>query len=353
MRGLLYYSIRSWIFLGLFFYYKRIKVLGVDNIPKDKPLLFLSNHQNALLDILLIANHCSRKPYFLARADIFKNRFFRPFFSFLQMLPVYRLRDGKASLSKNEAIFNRCGELLNQGEAILLFPEANHSLKRRVRPLSKGFTRLLFNAWKMNPDLDMHIIPIGQNYQTPNEIGDSATLCFGKPIRVKDFIAISDKKTVEITKAVVADRLKGLTTHIENEVQYEAVVNQLESQNVDYGHPKAINSFLKGEIEIKKLPKYPTNKLLSLIRAFFYLINLPLVFLWRALLKPKVPEPEFMTTFRFGYSMVAYPIFYGLALLVLTYVYNIKTACLFVFGHAVFNHIFIKLGLVTSSVQRK
>lgn len=313
----------------------------------------MSNHQNALLDILLIATHCSKKPYFLARADIFKNRFFRPFFGFLQMLPVYRLRDGKASLSKNEAIFNRCGELLNQGEAILLFPEANHSLKRRVRPLSKGFTRLLFNAWKLNPDMDIQIVPIGQNYQTPTELGDRTALYFGTPIRVRDFMDVSEKKTADNIKAEVEKRLQALTTHIDDGIASKAIINQLELHHVDYTYPKKINSFLDGEVKIGSLPKHQSNKSASMLKAIIYLLNLPVVFLWRILLKPKVRELEFMATFRFGFSMVLFPVFYGLTLIVLAYAYNIKTACLVVIGHAVLNLILIKIGVVTSSAQRK
>ena len=62
-------NIPSW---GMFFYFKRIDVFGFENIPKDKPVLFLGNHQNALLDPLLIAIKCGRFSFFLTRAGVFK-----------------------------------------------------------------------------------------------------------------------------------------------------------------------------------------------------------------------------------------------------------------------------------------
>ena len=46
--------VKSYIRLGLFFYYKKIKVVGKENIPKDSAVLFVSNHQNALIDPLII-----------------------------------------------------------------------------------------------------------------------------------------------------------------------------------------------------------------------------------------------------------------------------------------------------------
>ena len=64
--------VRAYLKLGLFFYFKKMHVVGTKNIPKSKPVLFLSNHQNALLDALIIATKCGRFSYFLTRASVFK-----------------------------------------------------------------------------------------------------------------------------------------------------------------------------------------------------------------------------------------------------------------------------------------
>ena len=149
---------------ALYCYFGRIRTVGLDGIPKKGPLLFLPNHQNALLDALLIAVKCGRKPYFLTRSDVFSNALFRSLFSFFHMMPVYRLRDGRQTLTKNEEIFQRCSQLLCKGEAVVIFPEANHHLDRRVRPLSKGYTRILFQALELCKDLEILILPVGVNY---------------------------------------------------------------------------------------------------------------------------------------------------------------------------------------------
>ena len=57
--------VRTYISVGMFFYFRRIKIYDVKNVPKNKPVLLLSNHQNALLDALLIATKCGRLSYFL------------------------------------------------------------------------------------------------------------------------------------------------------------------------------------------------------------------------------------------------------------------------------------------------
>lgn len=300
------------------------------------------------MDILLIATRCKRKPWYLTRSDVFENQVFKPLFEFLQMLPVYRLRDGKNNLSKNRAIFERCGQLLYDGEAILLFPEANHSLKRRVRPLSKGFTRIIEAAWANGTKLDLQLVPIGQNYQNPTKAGDSAALYFGKAISIQEFKDLKDF-TSQI-KQTVFDELRSLTTHIEEE-NYEATLTKLESSNVDFTRPELI----KEQLARNKFDHKPNlgAKGRRVTRRFLFLwINLPFIFLWRLLIRPKVPEPEFIATFRFGFILLAYPLTYSLCFVTLNYFYDIKTACLFILGHAAVNLILVKLG-ITSSDQRK
>ncbi|MEO0570892.1 MAG: lysophospholipid acyltransferase family protein [Bacteroidota bacterium] len=348
MKQFGYCFFKYWVAIGLFCYYKSIKVVGVDDLPKDAPILFLSNHQNALMDILLIATRCKRKPWFLTRADVFNNEIFRPLFKFLQMLPVFRIRDGRANVPKNKGIFEKCGQLLDQGEAILVFPEANHSLKRRVRPLSKGFTRIIDTAIHRNANLELTLVPIGQNYQSPQQAGDRATLYFGKPITVQPFKG--EHGLAGKIKKAVFEELKQLTTHIEGD-NYENVLSELEDAGLDFTQPRRVNMYIKNKHLEKALKETKSNN--TVARFLFKMNNLPLVFLWNVGVRPRVPEPEFEATFRFGFALVVYPMAYFLVLILLSYFYDLKTAGLWVMGHAVFNLILVKLFGITSSHQRR
>ena len=116
------HTFKTYLGLGLFFYFKKIKVYNAKVLPKDKSVLILCNHQNALLDPLLIATKSIRFIHFLARASVFKKSFGDTFLRSLQMLPVYRVRDGWNNLSKNHEIFENCSYLLGNNEGILIFP---------------------------------------------------------------------------------------------------------------------------------------------------------------------------------------------------------------------------------------
>jgi hypothetical protein len=192
------------------------------------------------------------------------------------------------------------------------------------------------------------LIPIGQNYQNPKRPGDSAALYFGKPISIQHFK--NQENFALRIKQKVFDDLTTLTTHIKVE-NYDAVLAKLNQSNVDYTRPEIVNERI-AKNTFENEGKDLGNKGGAMPHFLFRLINLPFIFLWRGLVKPKVPEPEFEATFRFGFVILVYPVAYLLGLVLLNSIYDIKTACLILIGHAALNLVLVKLG-VTSSNQRK
>ena len=86
-------------------FYRKIIVLGLENINPDHHLIFAPNHQNALMDALAVLFTQKGHLIFLARADIFKKKLIAGILYFPKILPVYRMRDGFSSLKGNDEIF--------------------------------------------------------------------------------------------------------------------------------------------------------------------------------------------------------------------------------------------------------
>jgi len=124
----------------------------------------------------------------------------------------------------------------------------------------------------------------------------------------------------------------------------------LDDLGMDYTDPVASNQWLADKHATITTPRKSFGR--PLFRFIFRLINLPMILLWRILVKPKVPEPEFDATFRFGFVLLAYPLMYFLSIMALTYTFNLKTACLCCLSHVVLNLFLVKIG-ITSSDQRK
>ena len=72
----------------------------------------------------------NRFSYFLTRAAVFKKPLVAKLLNSVQMLPVYRIRDGWGNIANNNAIFESCTKLLHQGNAVAIFPEGSHNLAR-------------------------------------------------------------------------------------------------------------------------------------------------------------------------------------------------------------------------------
>lgn len=293
----------------MFFYFRSIKVFGAENVPKNKPVLFLANHQNALLDALLIAAKCGRFSYFLTRAAVFKKSFVSKILKSLQMLPVYRIRDGWSTITNNNAIFETCTKLLSKREAVVIFPEGSHNLVRRVRPLSKGFTRIVFDTLEKHPDLNLQLIPVGLNFVNATSCPDSTAIFFGEPIHAKDFVSENRAQSVLALKQKIHTEIAKLTTHIPEE-DYDKKLQELLNRNINLLDPSRTNACLENNFENCSREQETKTKGLQQFFKYLLIVNLAFPYLvWRYSVKPKVKEPEFIATFRFAIALTLVPVY--------------------------------------------
>jgi 1-acyl-sn-glycerol-3-phosphate acyltransferase len=170
-------------------YYKKIELRNAKIIPRNKPVIIAPNHQNALMDALAIVFEVPFQTIFMTRADIFAKPLARKILTFLNMLPIYRKRDGIASLAKNEEIFIETTRILkDHHNPVCLFPEGNHGDRRRLRPLVKGIFRIAFKAQEDHKDKPfVQIIPTGIDYGHYQKFRQTLFLNFGQPIEVSDY----------------------------------------------------------------------------------------------------------------------------------------------------------------------
>ena len=325
---------------------KKINVFGKENIPKKGPILFIGNHQNALIDALLIPATNNRKIHFLARASAFKNSIARKLLESVNMIPVYRLRDGIKTIEKNFEIFDQCIELLNEEKAIEIFAEGEHHLSRRIIPLKKGFARIILGTLQKYPHLNIQIVPIGLNFDSHLNFPSSASIYYGKPINANQFF---DLKNPDFTfkKIIneVASALKKLTLHIENEATYNETIAKLEKAGVNYLNPFEANKMVKN-IESYSSLKSSKNKKINWFLPFHLLAKLNSIFpllIWRYL-KSTIKDLLFMNTFRFAVITTLFPLFYIIQAVIVYAIFNLNYALVYLAGC-------ILLGIITSKTM--
>ncbi|MBN2668032.1 MAG: 1-acyl-sn-glycerol-3-phosphate acyltransferase [Bacteroidales bacterium] len=170
-------------------FYRKVSVIGKEHVPKDKPIIFAPNHQNALMDPLAMIFSTPKQIVFLARGDIFKSNLLRKIFTFLKILPVYRQHDGKDALMKNEVVFQQSVDYLSRSGAFCLFPEAKHNPHRNLRPLKKGIPRIALQSLQATDfNIDIKIVPTGIYYENKDDARSYLQIKYGPAISVQQYV---------------------------------------------------------------------------------------------------------------------------------------------------------------------
>ena len=313
IQWLWYHILQIYVRWGLQYYFKKIIIKGEENIPKG-PVLFAANHQNALLDALLIVCFNPHWTYFLTRADIFKKPFVHWLLSGINMLPIYRLRDGWQSLGENQKVFDACSEIFKQNNAITIFPEGNHGDQRRVRSLSKGFTRLAFEALQKYPELKINVVPVGLNYTAHQSFRSSVSIYFGRPLLANDYFKEPLQSEANRLRNDLSECFKNLTTHIESTERYTDIIQKLESTAPNYLDPTETNARIakieKGEfVASTDLPKPMRYWIFLPVYYLALLINFIPLALWRKI-KKGIKDPVFVASLKFGTGISLFPLVY-------------------------------------------
>ena len=139
------------------------------------PLLIIANHPNSFLDAIIIGTRYNRTIHFLARGDVFTKKLHRFLLSLLNMIPVYRLREGKEFLHLNEYAFVESARLLKNKEAVLIFIEGTCLNTNALQPFKKGTARILQACHTENLFPQIHLAGIA--YNNFKGIGKRVNLC--------------------------------------------------------------------------------------------------------------------------------------------------------------------------------
>ena len=231
----------------------------------------------------------------------------RWFLNSLNLIPIYRIRDGVHQLNKNKGVFEKCFNLLDSHKALMIFPEGSHDKRRTVRSLSKGFSRIVFGAIERNPKLQIQLIPVGITYQDSSSYPFKVSLNYGTPILANDFYKSNfHHSDIKKMKDVISDQLKVLSVHIPLTEDYEKWREKLNSANVDFTKVDEVNSMIQSNIIIKKNKKV---NLVKFLKPIVILNSLIPWLLWKYV-KNKITDFEFISTFKFGVgSLTVIPFF--------------------------------------------
>ena len=164
----MYALLRAAAGVALRWYYRDVRIQGIDRIPRGRPLLLVVNHPNALVDALLVGWAVPWRVLILAKATLFSNRVAGALLRWLGVLPVRRASDerarGRVDPTRNRDTFLAVRESLRRGKTVLIFPEGKSHDEPSLAPLKTGAARIALDARKAGVR-GLALVPIGLTFE--------------------------------------------------------------------------------------------------------------------------------------------------------------------------------------------
>ena len=143
---MLYHALVRFMSLVARTFYKRIEVVGLENVPADGAVILAGNHPNALFDGVLLMCHAGRKPvHFLGNAKLWEIPLFARLLDAMGAVPVMR-REEHGPNADNRQAFDRVDNVLARGGCVAIFPEGVSHTDSQLSKLKTGTARMALRA---------------------------------------------------------------------------------------------------------------------------------------------------------------------------------------------------------------
>jgi 1-acyl-sn-glycerol-3-phosphate acyltransferase len=256
-------------------------IKGASAMPKQGPVLIVANHPNSFLDAVIIGSIFSQPVHFLARGDAFRKPWHNRLLGLLNMIPVYRLSEGRENLHLNETAFRRSREILSRNGIVLIFIEGISVNKHELQPFKKGAARI---ALESSGDKNLQILPLAIAYDSFERFGKRIHINIGEPLLAKPLFPFDEE----------AKNIRHF-----NAVLYEEIERRIE---IPSGASK----------------RSPTKKLLLFLPGTIgYCLHVPFYFPVRSMIRKKTQGTIFFDSVLFGVLLFLYPFYVLLICLLL------------------------------------
>jgi 1-acyl-sn-glycerol-3-phosphate acyltransferase len=183
--------LKFWVKQALRIFCPKVNIANAHFLDSKEPLLLVSNHPNSFLDAVIIGAFYQRKIHFLARGDVFQNPVFGYLLRSIGMIPIFRTREGKEHLHRNNHTFQESVDIIKEGGAVLIFIEGICLNTHELQPFKKGASRILETLHDMTIFPSVHVIGIA--YNSFRGIGKSVNIDITEIKSVKPIVEASDR----------------------------------------------------------------------------------------------------------------------------------------------------------------
>ncbi|HLD54289.1 MAG TPA: 1-acyl-sn-glycerol-3-phosphate acyltransferase [Sediminibacterium sp.] len=187
---MIYSILKPLIRIALFFFCRKIYIQNKSALNIKGPLLLTANHPNSFLDAIIIGAFFKHPIHFLARGDAFNKPYHRFLLGLLNMIPIYRLSEGKENLVNNNYAFAASKRILEKNGIVLIFIEGVCLLTNQLQPFKKGAARIALDYEGKNR---LQVLPVGIAYDGFNAWGKTVQIALGNPILAEQLLPFEDR----------------------------------------------------------------------------------------------------------------------------------------------------------------
>ncbi len=183
----------SWLF-GVFRFLAgtRLTVIGLENVPKDRPVLYIGNH-NSYFDIIYTYPLCVLPTSYVAKDDILKIPLFSVWGKLMKCLFFNR-----SNIKQSLKMILDAVNYLKEGTSVFIFPEGTRNKTGKLVPLNEFHNGSFKPAEKSGaPVVPVAISGTADVWEAHMPWVRKADVCiqYGTPIYLSD-LSPEEKKTI-------------------------------------------------------------------------------------------------------------------------------------------------------------
>lgn len=184
-------------------YFSSIEVRHRERVPRHGAVLVVSNHPATFADVIVLGSAIPRRLHFLAMAPIFKPWIRGAALRLGGALPVYRRQDDASLMGKNEDTFRACHDILDQGGAVLIFPEGESLTDRQVVPIKTGAARIALGQEARPGQAErLTLLPAGLHFAERTRFRSEVVATVGRPIVLAPYRELALTDPAEAVRAL-------------------------------------------------------------------------------------------------------------------------------------------------------
>jgi len=209
------YGLLRWVTgIALHWFYNDIRITGAERIPVSGPLLIAVNHQNALVDSLIVGWLVPRRITMTAKATLADNPLIAILFKMLHVVPLRRVSDEvkkqnglPVDKSRNTRAFEEIFKLLERNGALLIFPEGKSHNEAGLEPLKTGLARVALQTRDECGITGLRILPLGLVFEDKGTPSTAVSAHVGAVIEMDSWRGTDHT----ILTQEIADRLRAVS----------------------------------------------------------------------------------------------------------------------------------------------